>query len=123
MIQNQMNIFEYLGIEDTFRLVLFKNLKEAVYNLPDTPHKHMKYKHYIDLMYMAVFKKTARKIKNEHGIDKNQSLAEIFSYKQKLILKQVEKDICLQLSEDLDYNEIKRIIMEKYKDVKLELIS
>ena len=29
----------------------------------------------------------------------------------------------LQLSEDLDYNEIKRIIMEKYKDVKLELIS
>ncbi len=123
MIQNQMNIFEYLGIEDTFRLVLFEDLKEAVYNLPDTPHKNMKYKHYIDLMYMAVFKKTTRKIKNEYGINKNKSLSQVFSYKQKLILKQVEKDICLQLSENLDYDEIKKIIVEKYKDVKLELVS
>lgn len=123
MIQGQISIFEYLNIEDAFRLVLFENLKEAVYNLPETPHKRMKYKHYTDLVYIAVFKKSARKLKKEYGIHKNQSLSRIFNYRQKLILKQVEIDVCLELFKNPDYNKIKEIIIGKYKDIRLELIA
>jgi isopentenyldiphosphate isomerase len=123
MLENQINIFEYLNISSTFKSALFEDVKEAVWNLPDSPHKPMKYKHYIDLMYLAVFKKTAKKLRNEYGITKNQSLSQIFTYKQKLALKRVEIDICTLLAERLEYIEIKEIIVRKYENMNLRLTA
>lgn len=117
----QINIFECLDIKDTFRIVLFEDLRSTVSMLPDSPHKHMKYKHYIDLIYKAAFNKTAKQIKMEYKIQKQMSLTSLFTLSQKSRLKEIELHICCLLNEGFEYSEIKEVITDKHGNANIQL--
>lgn len=122
MIKDQISIFEYLNIKDTSRIVIFEDLRITISNLPESPHKNMKYKHYTDLIYKVVFDRTAKQLKNDYKIKKGTSLTGILTLHQKMRIKTVELDVCDLLNQGLKYPEIKDIIMNKYDYIKLTLI-
>lgn len=89
-------------------------LTDAVNLLPDSPHKHMKYKHYTDLVYKILFEKNTKQLKEQYGAGKNDSLRDYFSA---IELKQVEDkelEVSVLIRLGYDYKAIKQIIEQKY---------
>ena len=56
-----------------------RNMTDAIKDLPETPHKHMKYIHYTNLVYQVVTGMTAKKLKETRGFKSNASPSEFLS--------------------------------------------
>lgn len=92
---------------EPMRLEIRRKLTDSISELPDSPHKHFKYKQYTDLVYIFAIGKTAKQKKLELGIKPSQSLINYLpAYSQELIIK-LENQVALLLDMGFSYKEIK----------------
>lgn len=89
-------------------------LTNAIKELPETPHKAMKYKHYTDLVYKIVFKKNTKQLREQFGISKKDILRNYFTAEQIIQIEKAEKQISVLIDLGNDYQTIKRILENKY---------
>lgn len=89
-------------------------LTNAIKNLPDSPHKSMKYKHYTDLVYKIVFNKNAKQLREQFGISKKDNLRDYFSADEIKKVEYIENQISVLVDFGNDYKTIKAILEKKY---------
>ncbi|MGI6227001.1 MAG: Rha family transcriptional regulator [Peptococcales bacterium] len=85
-------------------------LTNAIQALPDSPHKVMKYKHYTDLAYKAVFGKNAKQLRDYYGIDKKEDLRNRFTADELDLVLKLERQISSLIELGYSYTEIKEVI-------------
>jgi len=85
-------------------------LTNAIQALPDSPHKAMKYKHYTDLVYVIVFGKNSKQLREEYGIDKDSVLRNMFSANEMDKVLKLENQVGVLLQLGFDYKQIKEAI-------------
>ena len=85
-------------------------LTNAIQALPDSPHKAMKYKHYTDLVYVIVFGKNSKQLREEYGIDKDSVLRNMFSANEMDKVLKLENQVGVLLQLGFDYKQIKEVI-------------
>lgn len=89
------------------RLEIRRKLTDSISELPDSPHKYLKYKQYTDLVYIFAVGKTAKQKKQELGLKPSQSLINFLpAYTQEIIIK-LENQVALLLDMGFSYKEIK----------------
>jgi phage regulator Rha-like protein len=89
-------------------------LTNAIQELPDSPHKEMKYKHYTDLIYKIVFKKNTKQLKEEFGLKKKDVLRDRFSASDLAMIEKLEKQVSVLIELGHDYKSIKAELNKKY---------
>jgi phage regulator Rha-like protein len=92
-------------------------LTNAIQGLPESPHKHMKYKHYTDLIYAIVFGKNAKQLKDEYGLEKTDDLRNRFSANELDRVEKLEKQVSVLIELGHDYQSIKGELYKKYLQV------
>jgi phage regulator Rha-like protein len=89
-------------------------LTDAIQGLPESPHKCFKYNQYTDLIYKIVFGKIARKLREEYGITKKDSLRDRFSAEENEKVDKLEQMISSMIELGYDYGTIKAALTKKY---------
>ena len=89
-------------------------LTNAIKELPESPHKSMKYKHYTDLTYKIVFNKTAKQLREQLGITTKDNLRDYFSTDGIKRVEYIENQISVLLEFGNDYKTIRAILEKKY---------
>lgn len=89
-------------------------LTDAVNLLPDSPHKHMKYKHYTDLVYKILFEKNTKQLKEQYGVGKKDSLRDYFTTEELKAIEDKELEISVLINLGYDYKSIKKVMEQKY---------
>lgn len=90
-------------------------LTDAINQLPDSPHKNMKYKHYTDLIYKIVFGKTSKQLKAEYGITGKENLRDRFTADQIMQVEKIEQQVSAFINMEYDYQQIKAEFTKKYR--------
>ena len=89
-------------------------LTSAIQGLPESPHKCYKYNQYTDLIYKIIFGKIARKLREEYGITKKDSLRDRFSAEENEKIDKLEQMIGSMIELGYDYDTIKAALTKKY---------
>ena len=89
-------------------------LTDAIQGLPESSHKCFKYNQYTDLIYKIVFGKIARKLREEYGITKKDSLRDRFSAEENKKVDKLEQMISSMIELGYDYDTIKAALTKKY---------
>ncbi len=89
-------------------------LTDAIQGLPESPHKCFKYNQYTDLIYKIIFGKIARKLREEYGITKKDSLRDRFSAEENGKVDKLEQMIGSMIELGYDYDTIKAALTKKY---------
>jgi phage regulator Rha-like protein len=89
-------------------------LTDAIQGLPESPHKCFRYNQYTDLIYKIVFGKIARKLREEYGITKKDSLRDRFSAEENEKVDKLEQMISSMIELGYDYDTIKAALTKKY---------
>jgi phage regulator Rha-like protein len=89
-------------------------LTNAIQELPESPHKAMKYKHYTDLAYKVVFGKNAKQLREEYGLKKTDDLRNRFSSSELDKVLKIERQISVLIELGYSYSDIKNEISKKY---------
>lgn len=89
-------------------------LTNAIQELPDSPHKRMKYKHYTDLVYKIVFGKNSKQLREEFGIKKSEELRNRFTASELETVERLEKQVSSLIELGHDYQSIKGELTQKY---------
>jgi phage regulator Rha-like protein len=89
-------------------------LTNAIQELPESPHKAMKYKHYTDLAYKVVFGKNAKQLREEYGLKKTDDLRNRFSASELDKVLKIERQISVLIELGYSYSDIKNEISKKY---------
>ena len=93
-----------------------RNLTDAIKDLPESPHKHMKYIHYTNLVYQAVTGFTAKKLKEKRGYSKNSSPYDFLNSEELRSVTDLEIKIAVLIDSGLDFADIKAIVNNKLKN-------
>jgi len=89
-------------------------LTNAIQDLPESPHKKMKYKHYTDLVYKIVFGKNSKQLKEAYGMGKGDNLRNRFTSSELAQVEKLEGQVSSLIALDYDYKSIKDVISRKY---------
>ncbi|HZK83331.1 MAG TPA: Rha family transcriptional regulator [Desulfosporosinus sp.] len=89
-------------------------LTNAIQDLPESPHKQMKYKHYTDLVYKIVFGKNTKQLKEQFGLDKSGNVRNRFTASELEGVERLERQVSSLIALDYDYQAIKDIVSRKY---------
>jgi phage regulator Rha-like protein len=89
-------------------------LTNAIQELPESPHKAMKYKHYTDLAYKVVFGKNAKQLREEYGLKKTDDLRNRFSTSELDKVLKIERQISVLIELGYSYKEIKYELSKAY---------
>lgn len=89
-------------------------LTNAIQDLPDSPHKGMKYKHYTDLIYKIIFGKNASQLREEYGIGKKDNLRDRFTAAENERVEKLEQQVSAMIDLGYDYEFIKSAMNRKY---------
>lgn len=89
-------------------------LTNAIRELPESPHKSMKYKHYTDLIYKIVFGKNAKQLREQFNISKSNELRNYFSSDEIEKVERLEKQISSLIELGNGYETIKMILTQKF---------
>lgn len=88
-------------------------LTNAIQNLPDSPNKALKYKHYTDLVYKIVFNKNSKQLRDDYGIIAKDSLRDYFTADQIEEIERLENQIGVLINLGNDYATIKAIMLNQ----------
>lgn len=92
-----------------------RNMTDAIKDLPDSPHKHMKYIHYTNLVYQVVTGLTAKKLKCDRGFKSNASPEDFLSSDELKAITDLEIKVAVLIDSGLDFGQIKDIVNNKFK--------
>jgi phage regulator Rha-like protein len=84
-----------------------ERLTDTISQLPESPHKQMKYKHYTDLVYKVAFGKTAKQLREEYGIAQKENLRDRFTADQNNHVSKLENQVSVLIELGYDYPAIK----------------
>lgn len=84
-----------------------ERLTDTINQLPESPHKQMKYKHYTDLVYKTAFGKTAKQLREEYGMLVKDNLRDRFSAEQNNLVSKLENQVSVLIELGYDYQSIK----------------
>lgn len=84
-----------------------RNMTDAISELPDSPNKKWKFKHYTDLVYKAVTGEGAKGLKKSRGGNKAQ---DSLTAKELMIAAELEAKIAVLIEAGLEYCQIKEIV-------------
>ena len=82
-------------------------LTDAIKALPESPHKHLKYKQYTDLAYKLAIGKTAKQVRMERGANKKDTASNFLTSKEIEAVSKAENSISVLLGIGMSYSEIK----------------
>lgn len=100
-----------------------RHLTDAIKDLPESPHKKMKYIHYTNLVYQAITGFTAKKLKELRGYNKNSSPTDFLSSEELKGITDLEVKIAVLIDSGLEFREIKDIVNSRLKTKILGLAS
>jgi len=89
-------------------------LTNAINELPESPHKSMKYMHYTNLVYKIVFNKNAKQLRDDYGITVKDNLRNYFKADQIIEIEKLENQISVLIQFGNSYTSIKNILERKY---------
>lgn len=89
-------------------------LSYMISKLPESPHKHLKYVHYHNLVYKAIFGGDAQNIRKSRGKNKKELMSDILSELELAICGRAFVDLSNSISRGDSYQESKSLIVEKY---------
>lgn len=82
-------------------------LTDAIKALPESPHKHLKYKQYTDLAYKLAIGKTAKQVRIERGANKKDTASNFLTSEEIEAVSKAENSISVLLGIGMSYSEIK----------------
>lgn len=82
-------------------------MTDAIKALPESPHKHLKYKQYTDLAYKLAIGKTARQVRIERGANKKDTASDFLTSEEIEAVSKAENSISVLLGIGMSYSEIK----------------
>lgn len=82
-------------------------LTDAIKALPESPHKHLKYKQYTDLAYKLAIGKTAKQVRMERGANKKDTASNYLTSEEIEAVSKAENSISVLLGIGMSYSEIK----------------
>ena len=89
-------------------------LSYMISKLPESPHKHLKYVHYHNLVYKSIFGEDAKGIRKSRGKNKKELMSNILNELEVSICGRAFIDLSNSISRGDDYQESKSLIVEKY---------
>lgn len=100
-----------------------KSMTDAIKELPDSPHKHFKYKHYTDLVYQAVTGMTAKTLKASRGCKKDDTPQEFLTAQEIKMITYLETQVAVLIDSGLEFEQIKEIVNKKLKQKLLKVAN
>lgn len=91
-----------------------RNMTDAIKDLPESPHKHMKYIHYTNLLYQTVTGFTAKKLKEIRGFKKNSTPCEFLTAEELEKITYLETKLAVLIDAGLEFSKIKSIMSDKF---------
>lgn len=82
-------------------------LTDAIKALPESPHKHLKYKQYTNLAYKLAIGKTAKQVRMERGANKKDTASNFLTSEEIEAVSKAENSISVLLGIGMSYSEIK----------------
>lgn len=82
-------------------------MTDAIKALPESPHKHLKYKQYTDLAYKLAIGKTAKQVRIERGANKKDTASNFLTSEEIEAVSKAENSISVLLGIGMSYSEIK----------------
>lgn len=92
-----------------------RNMTDAIKDLPESPHKHMKYIHYTNLVYQSVTGLTAKKLKETRGFKSNASPSDFLTSSELSLITNLEAKVAVLIDAGLEFSDIKDIVTRKFK--------
>lgn len=89
-------------------------LTNSIQELPDSPHKQMKFKHFTDLVYKIVFGKNSKQLREEFGLNKSDELRNRFTASELETVERLERQVSVLIDLGHDYQSIKDELNKKY---------
>lgn len=87
--------------------------------VPDSPHKRFAYPNYTNMVYRTIFQKDAKALREERGVNDNDSLRDSLSVEELEKVEEMETIITALLSLNLTYKQIQEMINERYVNKKI----
>lgn len=82
--------------------------------VPESPHKRFAYPNYTNMVYRTVFQKDAKALREERGINDNDTLRDSFSGDELEKVEEVETIITGLVSMEFTYKQIQQMINDRY---------
>ena len=89
-------------------------LSYMISKLPESPHKHLKYAHYHNLVYRSVFGFDAKTLRIKRRKSKKDLVSDIMSDLELMICGRAFIDLSNSISRGDSYKESKELIFKKY---------
>ena len=88
-----------------------KSLTDTIRDeIPESPHKKFKYKHYTDLVYQFSIGCTSKKFREFHNLDKDANIRDYLSSEQLKKVEKVESMVKSLISFNWDYEQVKNFL-------------
>jgi len=94
----------------TIRRTLTDSIRDYV---EDSPHKKFQYRNYTDLIYKNTLGKTAKEMREERGIGKDEKIRDFLSADELEEVLKAERQVSTLLEMQLSYHDIKAILEKK----------
>ena len=92
-------------------------LSYMISKLPESPHKHLKYVHYHNLVYKSIFGLDAKGLRSVRGKSKKDLTSDIMNDLELMICGRAFIDLSNSISKGDSYEESKEIILKKYGNI------
>ena len=91
-----------------------RNLTDVIRDeIPDSPHKKFKYKHFTDLVYTVAIGCSAKKFRQMHGLDKDANIREYLSTEQLKAVDKYESLVKDLIRMGWDYEQVKNFLQSQ----------
>ena len=107
----------------TIHIETRRTLTDSIKALPDSPHKHFKYKHYTDLVYQAVTGMTAKALKSSRGYKNDDTPQQFLTAQEIKMITCLETQVAVLIDSGLKFEQIKEIVNKKLKQKLLKVVN
>ena len=98
-------------IERQISIRLRKDMTDAIKEvIPETTHKKFAYSNYTNLVYKIIFGKSAKEIKLEKGLSKNDNIRDYLTKEELMKVEMIENLVKTYLYAGLEYEQIKNVL-------------
>lgn len=91
-----------------------RNMTDSIRdNVEECPNKKFQYRNFTDLVYKHLFGLTAKKLREELGLDKTEELRDFLDEEQLKAVQRLERNIASMIEQGMTYSEIKSVLERK----------
>ncbi|OMF70524.1 hypothetical protein [Paenibacillus glucanolyticus] len=79
-------------------------------NVEDSPNKRFAYKNFTDLVYRQIFEKSAKELRIERGVGKDEELRDFFTAEELEQVQKMERHVSSLLELGMEYQDVKEVL-------------